>query len=113
MEEPMRKFFISAILLTMALSLFPLMTYADTTDECDRVGILIDNAGAMIDRATPIILNSGNRQAISLLNEAVDQLHAAQRAYNNNLCRMAFNHANSAINLVRRALGLIHRTNSY
>lgn len=108
----MRKAFMLIVLLSLAFSLFPLMGYAETTDQCDRVGALIDNLETMINRAGPVILRSGNRQAISMLNEAVNHLHAAIRAYNNDQCRVAFNHAQTAINLIRRAMRLINRPNS-
>ena len=98
----MRKTFMLIVLLSLAFSLFPLIGYAETTDECDRVGILIDNVQARI-----------NRQAISMLNEAVNHLHAARRAYNNDRCRIAFNHAQMANNLIRRAMSLINRPNSF
>ena len=109
----MRKTFMLIVLLSLAFSLFPLIGYAETTDECDRVGILIDNVQARINRAGPVILRSGNRQAIRMLNEAVNHLHAARRAYNNDRCRIAFNHAQMANNLIRRAMSLINRPNSF
>ena len=108
----MKKVLIPVILFTLALNLFPVMVRADTADECDRVGALIDNAAAMINRAEPVIQRSGNRQAIAMLNEAVNNLHAAQRAYNNDMCRAAYNHAQTAMNLVRGALRLVNRPNS-
>ena len=108
----MRKILIPVILFTLALNLFPVIVRADTADACDRVGALIDNAATMINRAEPVIHRSGDRQAIAMLNEAVNNLHAAQRAYNNDQCRAAFNHAQTAISLVRRALRLINRPNS-
>ena len=108
----MKKILIPILLFTLALNLFPVMVWADTADQCDRVGALIDNAATMINRAEPVIQRSGNRQAIAMLNEAVNNLHAAQRAYNNDQCRLAFNHVQTAINLVRGALRLVNRPNS-
>jgi len=109
----MKKTIVLIALLSLALNLIPLTVYAETTDACDRVGTLIDNVQAMINRSGPVIMRSGNRQAISLLNEAVNNLHAAQRAYNNDLCRIAFNHAQTSANLIRRAMRLVNGPDSY
>lgn len=109
----MRRVVLLIVLSFLAFNIIPLPAYADTTDECDRVGVLIDNVQAMIDRAGPVILRSGNRQAISMLNEAVSDLNTARRAYNNDLCRIAFNHAQAAANLIRRAVRLINTAASY
>lgn len=109
----MKKFLIAVILLATVLYLLPTIIYADTADECDRVGALINSASVTIDRAGPIIIRSGNRQAINMLNEAVDQLHAAQRAYRNDMCREAYNHAQAAISLIRGAMRLVNRAAAF
>ena len=109
----MRKAMVLIFLLSLSYNLFPLTAYADTTHECDRVGTLIDHVQFSISRAEPIILRSGNRQAINMLNEAINSLHSAQRAYNNDICRTAFNYAQNASSLVRRALRLVNVPDSY
>jgi hypothetical protein len=109
----MRKAIVLIALSTILFNMIPLSAYAETTDECDRVESLIDNVQAMIDRSGPIILRSGNRLAISMLNEAVNHLRAARRAYNNDLCRTALNHARTAANLIRRAMRLVNRPEMY
>lgn len=109
----MRKAIATIALLSLAFNLIPMLTYADTTDDCDRVGTLIENVQVLINRAGPVILRSGNRVAIGMLNEAENHLQAARRAYNNELCRTAYNHAQTARNLIRRALRLINQLESY
>jgi hypothetical protein len=104
----MKKAIVLIALLSLSYSLFPLTAFADTADDCGRVGTLIDRVQLSITRAEPIIMRSGNRQAISLLNEAISYLHAAQRAYNNDLCRAALDYAQNASSLLRRALRLVN-----
>ncbi len=89
--------------------LMPLETTAIPTEDCPRVGTYIDRVEGMIERATPMIMRSGNRRAINLLHSAIDEIHAASRAYNNDHCRAAFNHAQQAGHMIQRALRLIHR----
>ncbi len=89
--------------------LLPLETTAIPTEDCSRVGTYIDRVEGMIERAAPMILRSGNRRAINLLHSAIDEIHAATRAYRNDHCRAAFNHAQRANHMIHRALRLIHQ----
>jgi hypothetical protein len=63
----------------------------------------------MIERAAPMIMRSGNRRAINILHSAIDEIRAANRAYNNDHCRAAFNHAQRASHMVQRALRMIRQ----
>jgi hypothetical protein len=102
---------ISILILALMLAVMPVGVLADTADECPRVGAYIERVGALIERAGPPIIRSGNERAIGLLHSAIDELRAARRAYEADMCRVAFNHAQQAEHLVLRALRLIHRRN--
>ncbi len=99
----------SIIVFALLFVLMPLETIAIPTEDCPRVGAYIDRVEGLIERATPRILRSGNERAISLLHSAIDEIHAANRAYRGDHCRAAFNHAQRAEHMVLRALRVIHR----
>lgn len=105
----MRKALLSVMVLTLLFTLAPANGLADTTEDCDRVGAYIARVEALIERAAPAILRSGNERAIALLNSAVDEIRMANRAYRGGMCRAAYNHAQQAEQFVRRALRLIHQ----
>jgi hypothetical protein len=107
-EVWMRKVILSVMILAIVFALVPVNAPANTTRDCDRVGAYIDRVEGLIERASPIILRSGNERAIALLNSAVSEIRAANRAYQGDMCRVAYNHAQQAEQLVRRALRIIH-----
>jgi hypothetical protein len=107
----MRNTVLSILILALLYAMMPAGVLADATDDCPRVGAYIERVGALIERAAPRILRSGNERAINLLNSAISELRAAHRAYEADMCRLAFNHAQQAEHLIMRALRLINRRN--
>lgn len=105
----MRKVILSVMVLALVFALVPVNVPANTTQDCDRVGAYIDRVEGLIERASPVILRSGNERAIALLSSAVSEIRAASRAYQGDMCRAAYNHAQQAEQLVMRALRLIHQ----
>ena len=105
----MRKALLSTVVLTLLLTLAPANGLADTTEDCDRVAAYVSRVEALIDRAAPAILRSGNERAIAFLNSAVDEIRIAGRARRGGMCRAAYNHAQQAEQFIRRALRLIHQ----
>ncbi len=105
----MRKAILSVMVLAILFALAPVKAPADTAQDCDRVGAYIERVEGLIQRASPIILRSGNERAIALLGSAVSEIQAANRAYQGDMCRAAYNHAQQAEQLIRRALRLIHQ----
>jgi hypothetical protein len=103
----MRNVIFSVMILAIVFALAPVNAPADTTDDCDRVGAYIDRVEGLIERASPIILRSGNERAIALLNSAISEIRAANRAYQGDMCRVAYRHAQQAEQYIRRALRLI------
>ncbi len=99
----------SIMVFALLFVLMPLETMAIPTEDCPRVGTYIDRVEGMIERAAPMIMRSGNRRAINLLHSAIDEIRAASRAYHNDNCRAAFNHAQRAEHMVQRALRMIHQ----
>lgn len=99
----------SIMVFALLFMLMPLETIATPTEDCPRVGAYIDRVEGMIERGAPMIMRSGNRRAINMLHSAIDEIHAANRAYNNDHCRMAFNHAQRANHMIHRALRLIRQ----
>lgn len=106
----MRYVILSFMILATVSTLAPLSALANIVQDCDRVGAYIDRVEGLIERATPIILRSGNERAIALLDSAVGEIRAANRAYQGNMCRVAYGHARQAQQYVMQALRLIrHR----
>ncbi len=99
----------SIIVFALLFVLMPHETIAIPTEDCSRVGTYIDRVEGMIERAAPRIMRSGNERAINILHSAIDEIHAASRAYHNDHCRAAFNHAQRAEHMIHRALRLIHQ----
>lgn len=99
----------SIMVFALLFMLMPLETMAIPTEDCPRVGAYIDRVEGLIERAAPRIMRSGNERAINLLHSAIDEIHAANRAYRNDHCRAAFNHAQRADHMIHRALRLIHQ----
>ena len=99
----------SITVLALLFVLMPLETMAIPTEDCPRVGAYIDRVEGLIERAAPRILRSGNERAINLLHSAIDEIRAANRAYQGGHCRVAFNRAQQAEHMILRALRLIHQ----
>ncbi len=108
-EDVMRKAILTFLALSLCLTLLPATVTADPADDCPRVGAYIERVEGMIERASPIILRSGNERAITLLRSAVGEIRAANRAYEADMCRVAYNNAQQAEQHVAMALRLIHR----
>jgi hypothetical protein len=107
----MRNTVLSILILALLYAMMPAGVLADTADDCPRVGAYIERVGVLIERAGPTILRSGNERAINLLHSAIDEIRAANRAYEGGMCRIAFNHAQQAERHIMRALRLINRRN--
>ena len=107
----MRKAVLTFLALSLCFSLMPTLVTADPADDCPRVGAYIDRVEVLIERAAPRILRSGNERAISLLRSAIGEIRTAARAYEGNMCRVAYNHAQRAEQAVMHALSLIDRRN--
>ena len=88
----MRKAVLTFVVLGLCFSLMPVTVTADPADDCPRVGAYLDRVEALIERASPTILRSGNERAISLLRSAIGEIRTAARAYEGNMCRVAYNH---------------------
>lgn len=104
----MKKAVLSILVLTLILSTMPSVLYADATDDCPRVGRYIGQVQNLIERAAPAINRSGNERAINLLQTAVSEIRAANRAYGAGICRVAFHHAQLAQQAIIQAIRLIH-----
>jgi hypothetical protein len=103
-EAPVRFVLLSVVVLALLMMIAPAIPVANAQDDCLRVGAYIARVDQLIERATPIIRDSGNRRAVALLESAISEIRTAHRAYDAGQCRMAFSSAQAAESLVRQAL---------
>jgi len=103
----MRIAVLSLLALAMMLTIAPAVI-ADVTDDCPRVGTYIERVDNLIERAAPLIRDSGNRRAMGMLESAIGEIQTAHRAYNAGNCRVALGSAQNAETLVHQALRLLH-----
>ncbi len=99
----------SIMVFALLFVLMPLETNAIPTEDCPRVGAYIDRVEGLIERAAPMIMRSGNRRAVNLLHSAIDEIRAASRAYRGDQCRVAYNRAQRAEQMIRRAMRMIRQ----
>lgn len=102
----MKPLVIFATLSAIMLLMMPVDMQARPADDCMRIGAYVDRVMNKIDRATPVIRQSGSERAVVLLESAIGNIRAANRALAAGQCRMAFNLAQQAERQVEQALRL-------
>ena len=105
----MRKITTAVLVTALFLTLATGIAQANPADDCPRIGAYVERVAALVERATPLIQESGNARAIALLESAIVDIRAAHRAYNDENCRLAFNLGQQADQKIHMALRMIHR----